>query len=262
MRKSNDKSKPSHIERTVYVAPTVNAGDSVRYGDWVESKGGYFPFPSYIPLTIIEAATGSDYYGNLVEASNARALKSDFPWLVEIYGGHGTFGVAYLGKRENQNDRLIEAIDALTDYPLYSDDDHSNLEMECADEQWSEAHGGRRDWKRALCKLFDEMEPEVEHDYDRLDGHNDLVDTLWRDCCEMFRGGEEYTNEQGSSIYFPVDRVIEDIEKRLNNMRYAGLDKATYSYDDNRTIREKLTELLEASRATPSLTDNRETSPE
>lgn len=262
MRKSNDKSKNSHIERAVYVSRDVKPGDEISYGDTVQTahaviwhkRGEGFREGEYLtgqPLTIIEVATGSDYSGNLVERSNYECLKEEFPWLVTLYGGHGTFGVGYLGKRENQNDRLIEAIDALAERPIYSDDHHSNLEMETVDEQWCESHGGRYDWVRALCKFFDEIEPEHNHCTNALD--NDLVDTLWRDCCEMFRGGEEHLNEQGDSIYFPIDDVIEAIERRWDVSKpygasHAGLDKATYSYGDNRTIREKLEELCEASR--------------
>lgn len=229
----SDKSKPSHIERVVYVSPDVTPGSSIRYGSWVESRGGYFPFPSYVQLTIIESATGSDYSGNLVEKSNALALKRDFPWLVEIYGGHGTFGVAYLGRRENQNDALIEAIDALTEYPLYDESHHSDLETDTAWEAWTDSYGGRRDFKRALVEMW--ALDDNEYDEDRLD--DDLVDAVWRDCCEMLRGGEEYLNESGDSIYFPIDLVIDDIRRDRT-----ALYHSTWR-DDNRPIIEKLEEL-------------------
>ena len=163
--RSNDKAALSRIERRYFVAPDTTPGSSVSYGDWRGTEGPHTwysdaeirpgnPLGSYraigVPLTVIEYATGSDYSGSLVEVSNARCLKKDFPWLVELYGGHGTQGLAYLGKRENQSDALIEAIDALTQYPLYSDDDHSQLEMERPDEAWSESYGGRRDWAREI----------------------------------------------------------------------------------------------------------------
>lgn len=239
----SDKSKPSHIERVVYVSGDVSPGDEIRWGSWVESKDGYFPFPSYVPLTIIELASGSSYSGTLVEESNYRAMKRDFPWLVTLYGGYNTFGVAYLGKRENQNDRLIEAIDALSDYPLYDEDHHSQLEWDRAAEAWES--DGRDDFKRALVKMWEIRDPDEdrpddsEYDADKLD--NDAVDTLWRDCCELMRGGEEHINECGDAIYFPIDRVIEDIRRDRKD-----LYRATYSYNDNRPIIEKL-ETLRAS---------------
>jgi hypothetical protein len=228
-----DKAKNSHIERTVYVAPTVQPGDSVHWGDWQDTEIGTWyndrdahpnnPLGRYrargLPMTIIELATGSDYSGSLVEHSNARVLKEQFPWLVELHGGHGTFGVAYLGKRENQNPALIEAIDALTDYPLVDDDDHSNLEFEKAAEAWEE--DGRDEWKRALVTYFDAQDEDHEHDLDECEVS--LLDWLWWDCTERLRGGESHLNEQGDQIYFPIDDVIEKIERN-----WPGLDKPSY----------------------------------
>lgn len=247
-RRSNDKAKNSHIERTVYVTCEVQPGGTLRYGNWEEKEhyanrcgectgqgttqdrntwrdvkcqhcngtGRVKP----LPLTLIESAVGSDYSGNLREASNARALKRDFPWLVEIYGGHGTFGVAYLGRREHQNDRLIEAIDALTDYCIYDDDDHSELEMELTDTAWSE--DGRDEFKRALVKYFDAQYSPDEHDLDD-DSWNERVDALWYAATERLCGGEDHLNEQGDSIYFPINNVI---KKFVGG--WHGMDRPSY----------------------------------
>lgn len=244
----SDKSQNSHIERTVWVNYPVSPGDSVRYGSWeTDEQAGTRCRECYgsgkvsdrswrdarcedcrgtgrckaVPLTIIEYATGSDYSGTLVEISNARSLKKDFPWLVEIHGGHGTSGVAYLGKRENQSDALIEAIDSLTEYPLYSDADHSELEQERASEAWES--DGRDDWKRALVKYFNEQYAPGEHDLDD-DSHNEAVDALWYACTERLCGGESHLNEQGDSIYFPIDSVIKKIERCWPGMSKNGYD--------------------------------------
>lgn len=214
-----DKSKNSNVERTVYVSPDVGPGDSLRYGDWVESRGGYFPFPSYVPLTIIEAATGSDYSGSLVERSNFEVLQRDYPWLVEIHGGHGTFGLGYLGKRENQNEALLEAIDALSDYPILDDDHHSSLEWNTAAEAWDSY--GRDDFKRALVKYFDAVYAPDEHKLDEIS--DERIDQLWHDCTERLCGGEAHLNEQGESIYFPIDSIIKKITQC-----WTGLDKPAY----------------------------------
>lgn len=268
-RRSNDKAQRSHIERTVFVAPTVQAGDSIRYGDWQERETfelredcertwdpatrGY-TYSRYrtvrgTSLTLIDLATGSDYSGTLVEASNARCLKRDFPWLVEVHGGHGTFGVAYLGKRENQSDALIEAIDSLASYPLYDEQDHSDLEHEQEQEQWES--DGRDDFKRALVKHFDLiLDEEYEHDLDD-DKFNDAVDMLWIDCCEIYRGGESYLNEQGDSIYFPVYQLM----KQISDSRFADyLDKGPYG-GERGTIREQFAALCDASRVENSECD-------
>lgn len=273
----SDKTKNSHIERPVYVACELAPGGSIRYGNWEDNEerarrcaecygsgtvqnrnswrdercefcrgtGRVKP----LPLTLIDYACGSDYSGTLVEHSNAECLREKFPWLVEVYGGHGTFGVAYLGKRENQNPELIEAIDALCSYPLFDEDHHSNLEMEKVDEAWND--DGRKDWKRALVKFFDALlDEDHEHDEDKIDDAS--ADQLWYDCTEKFRGGEDHLNEQGDQIYFPIDDVIEAIEKRTpasGVARWKGLDEITYSHD-NRSIREKLNAMCDACRVT------------
>lgn len=250
-RTSNDPASLSRIERRVFVAPTVKAGDSVRYGDWrdrptdqhwieVRKHGdlrniseGYYT--TGIPLTLIEVATGSDYSGTLVEISNAITLKERFPWLVEVYGGHGTRGVAYLGERENQNPELIEAIDSLTDYPIFDEDHHAHLEMETVDEAW--ASDGRDDFKRALVKYFDALYEPDEHDKDLLP--DDGVDRLWYDATERLMGGEGHLNESGDQIYFPIRDVIEKFERSWPGMSRPG-------YDGGESLDARLLALAEA----------------
>lgn len=255
-------------ERTVYVSPNTRPGDSMAWGDWRDDPGlqtwydgprDRFP-TSYrakgIPMTLIPYASGSDYSGNLCERSNADVLKERFPWLVTLYGGYGTFGVAFLGKRENQNPELLEALNDLQGYPLVDEDHHSHLKMEVSDQAWESY--GRKDWTRALVKLFDAMEytcawcngagcdechdgiVSCTHDEDLIP--NNLADRLYDDCAEALRGGERYLNESGDSIWFPIDRIV----KQLRDPRYADtLAKPTWS-GDNRPIAEKLDQIREA----------------
>lgn len=270
----SDKAQLSHIERRYYVAPTTTPGSSLSYGDWRDTEGPHTWYDrsreapgnylgSYVakglPLTVIELATGSDYSGTLVEISNCRVLKERFPWLVELYGGHGTRGLAYLGKRENQNDELIEAIDALTDYPLADDQDHSDLECERESEAWSEAHGGEYDFVRALAKYFDEIDEDHEHDSDLVTDaliasagipRRYYVDTLtsvrdlWNEGCEAFNvnGGSGYINEQGDQIYFMIDDWIDGARKPNYP---AWSDSFKQAHD---TMRETLVQLATLSR--------------
>lgn len=274
-----DKSERSHIESLVFVSPDTSPGSSVRYGDWEDSeerakrcghccgsgtvqnrnswwrdercevcRGSGRVVP--LEMTLIDCATGSDYSGTLVEHSNFRTLKAEFPWLVVVHGGYGTFGLAYLGKRENQNPALIEAIDSLTDYPIYSDDDHSELEWGLAAQAWED--DGRQDFKRELVKHFDLLLDE-EHEHDLDDArHNDAVDALWQDCAEIFLGGEEHLNEQGDQIYFPVYQLFKNY---IDDRRFADrLDKGPYS-GERGTIREQFAALCDASRI-PSHTES------
>lgn len=218
----SDKASLSHIERVVYVSADTRPGDSISYSQ-LDRSGG-----RETPCTIIEPTECGDYSGNaLVGESNYRVLKAEFPWLVEIYGSHGYKALAYLGRRENQSDALIEAIDSLTDYPVYSDDDHSALEMERESEEW-ESHGAR-DFREALQDIFDlndrrsrntdepcdicednhdengrECTLAYEHDADLI-SDEDLF-SLWRDGCDAYNvsGGLGFSNEQGDSIHFYI----------------------------------------------------------
>jgi hypothetical protein len=55
---------------------------------------------------------------------------------VDLYGGHGTSELLIpIGCR---NEYLAEQLLALTEYPLYDEEDHSALEMEAADEAWDQ----------------------------------------------------------------------------------------------------------------------------
>lgn len=269
MKRSNDKATLSHIERRYFVAPHTRPGADIRYGDWSDTEistwydGEYHPnnpLGSYvakgIPLTVIELATGSDYSGTLVEISNARVLKERFPWLVTMRGGHGTRGVAYLGKREHQNDELIEAIDALSDYPLVDEDDHSTLECERESEAWSE--DGEQDFCKALAEYLDEIDEDHEHEITdasvsaaclpmRYSGETmTTVWALWREGCEAFNvnGGSGYANEQGDSIYFYIDDWIDSARKP----NYPG--GSDYFRAARDTVRESLIVLAHFSRTT------------
>lgn len=243
----SDNAKNSHIERTFYVGSNVTPGSSITWGTWESNPhaatrcrecngSGKVSDRSWcdvrctdcggsgrvkaLPLTVIELASGSDYSGSLVEVSNFQVLQQAYPWLVEIRGGYGTFGLAYLGARENQNPALIESIAALSDYPLLDENHHSNLEREKVDEAWES--DGRDDFKRALTKYFDAQYAPDEHDLDAIS--NERIDQLWWDCTERLQGGEDHINEQGDSIYFPISQVIKKIERC-----YPGLDRPHYS---------------------------------
>lgn len=230
------------IEGLCYVANDVQPGAEISYGRLIgrgeREDAAYEADDRYVRCTVITAAECGDYSGQaLVGESNYRVLKEEFPWLVEIYGSHGYKALAYLGKRENQSDALIEAIDSLTDYPLYSDDDHSALESEKEGEAWDS--DGASDFRRALQDLLDEADPllctacddgarsshaidcdvcnggrSYEHDPDLITDE-DLY-SLWRDGCDAFNvnGGSGFVNEQGDSIHFYIDEWIEGYNRQ------------------------------------------------
>jgi hypothetical protein len=81
-----------------------------------------------------------DYIGDAVQRSNHRSILADFPDIFSDFvgfpGAHELLLPAE-GIDPDTLDELIRIGQALRDdYPLYSDEDHSNLEMELADEAW------------------------------------------------------------------------------------------------------------------------------
>lgn len=146
-------------------------GSTIRWGSWERGRRPLAPEQS-IPITLFPYASGSDYSGNTVEASNYRVLQEDAHVMarsVLIQGDHGTFGIAYIG----QPTRRIRAIlDALDGYPLLDEDDHSKLEQEIENEQW--ASWGRDDFRRDLAKAI-----FLPGDEDELQLTDRELDALW-----------------------------------------------------------------------------------
>lgn len=179
-RRSNDQAARSHIEGLCYVArDAVSPGGSIPYSRLIgvreREEARYEADERYVRCTVITAADCGDYSGSgLIGESNYRTLKKEFPWLVEIYGSHGYKSLAYLGKRENQSDALIEAIDSLTDYSVYSDDDHSELEHERMLEAWDS--DGANDFADELADILNELDPEHEHEPRECD--RDLLSSI------------------------------------------------------------------------------------
>lgn len=78
-----------------------------------------------------------DYVGSTVERSNYRSLVEDYPdTFIEISGGYWSHVLYIRPERLNATEGLVEAIEGLFDYPLYNEDDHSQLEMDIAWEAW------------------------------------------------------------------------------------------------------------------------------
>jgi hypothetical protein len=148
--------------------------------------------------------SGSDYSGSLVERSNFNVLKEaaeNYPgsalapaFWVELYGGHGTFALAF--HIERTPEEIREMLLALEDYPLADEEAHSELEMQAQDDAWE--NWARSDYRRALEKEYRGDASEVSDDalFEHFMSAMDKSNTYWE-------------NEQGDSMYVDLDRVIE-----------------------------------------------------
>jgi hypothetical protein len=157
-------------------------------------------------LFIVSTYTsGSDYsHSSLVEKSNYEVFKEEFEdvqgqaWW-DVYGGHGTFGIAVRADLDVEHtdlrgDEIIEFFAALEDYPIADEDHHSNLEMETTNEEWENWAAG--DFARELEKLFPNVDLE--------DVDKDEFRSFFEDVREA---ANEYWESEGMGMYISVERV-------------------------------------------------------
>jgi hypothetical protein len=101
---------------------------------------------------------------------------------------------------------MIEELQGLENYPLLSEDDHSELELELQDEAWDS--WAARDWAAAVAKALQQHAPETADDY-WGDEQVELVAAeplreLFHACCES---SNTYWFEDGTEQYIDIQRV-------------------------------------------------------
>jgi hypothetical protein len=128
----------------------------------------------------------------------------DFPQIVRLYGGYGTYAIAFRLDMGPLPEELIDIAKSLARYPVLDEDDMSQLELDLETEAWD--NYGRSDWKRALSVEFDS---EV---VDELD--NDQLDKLWYDLDLSWR--VEF--ETGRSAYFNIKEGVREMLKQNPNL--------------------------------------------
>lgn len=171
------------------------------------------------------ATMWSDYSGSLVDKANVQALANEYgdaEGVIEIYGSHGTSGIAF--RVEDVTPEMAEAFAALQDYPILNEELHTELELEAQQEAWDSFV--RTDFKAALGKngkaWLDEIGGEVLADDPQLyseveDALEDIAEQIDEE--ELFRLFNEaadkanvyWLNEQGDSVSIDVDRIAEEV---------------------------------------------------
>lgn len=211
------------------------------------------------PIAVIRATEHSDYSGGSVEASNYRAMLANEdmnPHLVQIYGSHGYQALAYdatLGPVPGSWS-ISNALDGFENhYPIFDDDDHSELEHELESEAWDDH--GRLDFRKALVSVLDKLDENYGHEIPDDDDAYTLrvvIDSrvcsdpetwggalwdLWCSGCDSLNvnGGSGFVVETGSVVHF---HIAEWQDK-------AGRDKG---YPTNRPIHDTLRELAKETR--------------
>lgn len=232
MSKANRGFKP------VYYDP--DEGDSLHWSNWSDRPQG----EDTQPVTMVPYCSGNtDVEPDTVSQSNYRRVKEDFAddsCLIDISGGYGTYGLAFLGTYDQPQcwdddgnivdadedlvTRIQETLCALDSYPLYDESDHSELEMEWETEDWND--WGRFDFRKALSKELDFHDDAFTHDADKL--HDGVVDWLWWAGCDAYNvngGGGYYANQR----HFYIDEWCKKAasSKQLRSWTDTGRDYST-----------------------------------
>lgn len=172
----------------------------LSYGSQLPSSFGRYFVPEYL--------TYSDYSGSTVERSNLRVFCEEFAegegvWWWNLHGGYGTCGVIVRTLAYRNVCEVREFFDALENYPLASDGDHSQLEVEIQSECWESY--GLQDFRRHLEETYPE-------DSGRLDAVPDSVlSSVWWDACSQGYG-DEVVCETAISAHFDFDAADRHME--------------------------------------------------
>ncbi|MEW1959778.1 hypothetical protein [Kineococcus sp. NPDC059986] len=120
--------------------------DSLNGGDPVPLVGSEYSWSAVRPLLrgeadlfIIDATSWGEYSGGSsdIQRSNFRALLRDFPESFVVIGSSGHDGMALgLPAGMGIDPSLVEIIEGLAEYPLYDEEDHSELLEEVWTEGW------------------------------------------------------------------------------------------------------------------------------
>ena len=136
------------------------------------------------------------YSPSAVYRSNARVFRDEFSSELEKADGDGpdvALDVRYV------TEEMIETLEGLESYPLISEDDHSQLELEDQQQDWES--WAASDWRQLVCKAIDAVLPDdAEQDGDDIlsampDADSKLAE-LFHNCCDW---GNHYWEEDGDA---------------------------------------------------------------
>ncbi len=196
-------------------------GDSCSYSDFTpDTDGRYF---------LSDFLSGSDYSGSIVERANYKDFLEDFgerDSVHEVFGGYGTFAIAV--RIDAIDDEMAAVFDALEDYPLISEETHSELELEAEGEAWES--WAESDFVRELESRFSESgfgelvhvpdsEPKSQSrlfetgERSKPENLEDAVRELFESARET--ANEYWVNESGGEMYIALDRNADSVDADL-----------------------------------------------
>lgn len=146
------------------------------------------------------------YSPSAVYRSNARVFRDEFRR--ELENGADGDGPDIALDVRFVTDEMLETLESLESYPLISEDDHSELEMELQEEAWEQ--WAASEWRQLVCKALDAALPEdCERDADEiLDTIPDAdakLRELFNACAES---SNTYWQEEQGDQWIDLERVV------------------------------------------------------
>lgn len=196
---------------------------NTRFGKNKADSNGWFQ---------VEYATYSDYSGSSAERSNYRVLSqmleeahpADAQPVVwaRTYGGHGTKGL--IVNYGDLDEEVRETIDGLEDYPLASEEDNSELEMEEQNEAWD--NWGKSDFIEQVAKLTGKDRSALE---------DAISSEQWWQCLHLaMEASNTYWEDQGmgGGPYVDMKKMAEELNTWLDGEYSDKYPKYSNEYDD------------------------------
>jgi hypothetical protein len=164
--------------------------ESVPWNAWYERSDGEWWVPRWF--------SGSEYMGGLVTRSNFRFFEEELAdegptgWYKYLHGGYGTYGIAV--RVDQAPEEFWEVCAALEDYPLASEDLHSQMEIEAQDDAW-ESYA-----KREFMQL---VERELGYELDRCSD-----DAVWQAFHDAAESANVYWEDSDEGVYIDLERIV------------------------------------------------------
>lgn len=145
------------------------------------------------------------YSPSAVYRSNARVFRDEFRQELEN-GADGDGPDIALDVRYVTDD-MLETLEALENYPLIDEGDHSELELELQDEAWEQ--WAASDWRRLVCKALDAELPEdatrdADEILDAIPDADDKLRELFDTCADA---SNTYWGEEQGDQWIDLERV-------------------------------------------------------
>lgn len=173
-----------------------------------DEEGDFHPWKAFIPIDKklitendwmdIPCTIHGDYCGHLEYESNYRSILKEFPMCKLVYGDFGSRKLIIKISEFLENEDLQEVVESLLEYPIYDENDSSELQMEKESEAWD--CWIKSDFSRFLSERFD--------NFDDLDLKDNRLCMLFHQICEK------------TNTYFTIEGcgVWIDIEEMLNSL--------------------------------------------